>query len=491
MDLITMGWEKKMRQEGPLALRMRPRSLEEFAGQADLLGEGKPLRRLITSDRVPSMILYGPPGTGKTTLALIIAATTRASFVQLNAVTAGVKDIREVVAGARERWSLQNRRTILFIDEIHRFNKAQQDALLAAVEQGTVIFIGATTENPFFYLNSPLLSRTRLFVFEPLGTDEILKLLQRALSDDERGLGKLESESDPAALRYLADGANGDARTALNALELAVSLAERRGGKIKITAAAAAEALRSRAYSYDRAGDDHYDTASAFIKSIRGSDPDAALYWLARMLKGGEDPLFIARRLVISAAEDIGNADPRALPLAVAASQAVQLIGLPEGRIPLAQATLYLAAAPKSNASYKAIEEALAAVEESTTHPVPPHLRGTGYRGAARLGHGKGYLYPHDHPGHFVDQRYLPPEMAGKRFYRPGTEGFERQIKDRLDELDRLRRAAAAHEKEKSAAQGGAAAGRKGQKAEGKGQRAKRERPKAEGEENEEGNNKP
>ena len=453
-----------MREEGPLALRMRPRSLEEFAGQPDLLGEGKPLRRLITSDRVPSMIFYGPPGTGKTTLALIIAATTRATFAQLNAVTAGVKDIRDVVAGARERWSLQNRRTILFIDEIHRFNKAQQDALLAAVEQGTVIFIGATTENPFFYLNSPLLSRTRLFVFEPMGTDEILKLLQRALSDDERGLGKLEAETDPRALRCLADGANGDARTALNALELSVSLAERRGGKIKITAAAAAEAMRSRAYTYDRAGDNHYDMASALIKSIRGSDPDAALYWIARMLKGGEDPLFIARRLVISAAEDIGNADPQALPLAVAASQAVQLIGLPEGRIPLAQAAIYLAAAPKSNASYKAIEEALTAVEEGGSHRVPAHLRGTGYRGAARLGHGKGYLYPHDYPGHFVEQSYLPPALAGKRFYRPGVEGFERQIGERLEELNRKRDAADRDRKEKSKEPGGAAGEIKGRR---------------------------
>lgn len=449
IDLITMEWERKMREEGPLALRMRPPSLDEFAGQSDLLGEGKPLRRLITADRVPSMIFCGPPGTGKTTLALIIASTTRAAFIQLNAVTAGVKDIREVVGNARERWSLQNRRTILFIDEIHRFNKAQQDALLAAVEQGTVIFIGATTENPFFYLNGPLLSRTRLFVFEPLAAGEILNLLQRALADDERGLGKLDLEAEPEALRHLADRANGDARTALNALELSVIIAERRDGKIMITAETAAEALRSRAYTYDRAGDDHYDIASALIKSIRGSDPDAALYWIARMLKGGEDPLFIARRLVISAAEDIGNADPQALVLAVAASQAVQLIGLPEGRIPLAQAAVYLAAAPKSNASYKAIEEALAAVEESGSYRVPAHLRGTGYRGAARLGHGKGYLYPHDYPGHFVEQRYLPPELAGKRFYRPGEEGFERQIRERLNKLRHIRKEAAVKEIER------------------------------------------
>jgi len=452
-----MEWERKMREEGPLALRMRPRSLEEFVGQPDLLGEEKPLRRLITVDRIPSMIFFGPPGTGKTTLALLIASTTRAAFIQLNAVTAGVKDIREVVEKARERWSLQNRRTILFIDEIHRFNKAQQDALLAAVEQGTVIFIGATTENPFFYLTGPLLSRTRLFVFELLSSGDILQLLQRALADEERGLGKLELEAEPEALQLLAERANGDARTALNALELAVFIAERSGGKIKITAETAAEALRSRAYSYDRAGDDHYDMASALIKSIRGSDPDAAIYWIARMLKGGEDPLFIARRLVISAAEDIGNADPHALVLAVAASQAVQLIGLPEGRIPLAQAAAYLAAAPKSNAAYLAIEEAMKTVEERSSYPVPPHLRGTGYRGAARLGHGKGYLYPHDFPGHYVAQLYLPPELAGKRFYRPGVEGYERQIGERLEKLRRLREEALA----KKARPGGAAAAAK------------------------------
>ncbi len=446
IDLITMGWEKKMREEGPLALRMRPRDLSEFAGQESILGEGRPLRRLVAADKVPSMIFCGPPGTGKTTLALIIASSTRAFFVQLNAVTAGVKDIREVVGAARDRWSLESRRTILFIDEIHRFNKAQQDTLLAAVEQGTVIFIGATTENPFFYLNGPLLSRTRLFIFEPLPPGEILTLLQRALDDEERGLGKLELETAPEALQYIAERANGDVRAALNALELSVAIAERNGGSLSITVETAEEALQSRGYSYDRMGDEHYDIASALIKSIRGSDPDAAIYWIARMIKGGEDPLFIARRLVICAAEDIGNADPQALQVAVAASQAVQLIGLPEGRIALAQAAVYLAAAPKSNASYRAIEEALAAVDESDSYRVPPHLRGTGYRGAARLGHGKGYLYPHDHPGHFVEQRYLPPELAGKNFYRPGEEGFERQIRERLERLRQSGERAAAEE---------------------------------------------
>ena len=421
-----------MRKEGPLALRMRPRSLEEFAGQEHLLGQGKPLRRLIAADRVPSMILSGPPGTGKTTLAMLIASTTRAAFIALNAIAAGVKDIRAVIEQARERWALESRRTILFVDEIHRFNKAQQDALLAAVEQGTVIFIGATTENPFFYLNGPLLSRVRLFIFEPLTAGDIEKLLQQALGDDERGLGKLELKIDPEALRQLAGRADGDARAALSALEVAAAIAGDADGPITITAETAEEALQSQGPGYDGTGDDHYDIASALIKSIRGSDPDAALYWIARMLKGGEDPLFIARRLVISAAEDIGNADPQALTVAVAASQAVQLIGLPEGRIPLAQAAAYLAAAPKSNAAYKAIGEAMAEVEESGRLPVPAHLRGTGYRGAARLGLGKGYLYPHDYPGHFVKQRYLPQELKGKRFYRPGGEGFERQISERL-----------------------------------------------------------
>ena len=366
---------------------------------------------------------------------MLIASTTRAAFIALNAIAAGVKDIRAVIEQARERWALESRRTILFVDEIHRFNKAQQDALLAAVEQGTVIFIGATTENPFFYLNGPLLSRVRLFIFEPLTAGDIEKLLQQALGDDERGLGKLELKIDPEALRQLAGRADGDARAALSALEVAAAIAGDADGPITITAETAEEALQSQGPGYDGTGDDHYDIASALIKSIRGSDPDAALYWIARMLKGGEDPLFIARRLVISAAEDIGNADPQALTVAVAASQAVQLIGLPEGRIPLAQAAAYLAAAPKSNAAYKAIGEAMAEVEESGRLPVPAHLRGTGYRGAARLGLGKGYLYPHDYPGHFVKQRYLPQELKGKRFYRPGGEGFERQISERLKRL--------------------------------------------------------
>ncbi|MEW5784819.1 MAG: replication-associated recombination protein A [Bacillota bacterium] len=435
MDLITLNWEEKIGKEGPLARRMRPDNLAQFAGQESILGEGKPLRRLIDGDRLVSMLFFGPPGTGKTTLAHIIASTTRCAFVQLNAVSAGVKDLRQVIAEAVERWAGFSKRTILFIDEIHRFTKAQQDALLAAVEQGTVIFIGATTENPFFYLTGPLLSRTRLFIFEPLSSAVILELLQRALVDREKGLGQLPVEAAPEALRYLADQANGDARTALNALELAATAFYEPEAKITVTLEAAQEALQSRALAYDRDGDNHYDIASALIKSIRGSDPDAALYWMARMLKGGEDPLFIARRLIISAAEDIGNADPRALQVAVAAAQAVQMIGLPEGRIPLAQAVTYLAAVPKSNAAYLGIEAARQAVEEECNESVPVHLRDSSYRGAGRLGHGRGYRYPHDYPGHFVRQSYLPASLQGKTFYKPTASGFEKQIKDRLERL--------------------------------------------------------
>ena len=434
LDLISLSWEEKIRTEGPLARRMRPAALSEFAGQDSILGAGKPLRRLIEGDSLVSMIFFGPPGTGKTTLAWIIAAQSSSAFVQLNAVATGVKELRDTIKEAAERWAGFGKRTILFIDEIHRFSKVQQDALLEAVEQGTVIFIGATTENPFFHLTGPLLSRARLFVFEPLSSGAILTLRERALNDAERGLGKLAIEAEPEALRYLADRANGDARTALNALEFAAT-AGRKEGKITATLADAREALQYRALPYDRDGDNHYDLASALIKSIRGSDPDAALYWMARMLKGGEDPLFIARRLMFSAADDIGNADPRALQVAVAAAEAVRMVGLPEGRIILAQAVTYLAGAPKSNASYLGIEAASAAVEEEYNRPVPAHLRGSNYPGAARLGHGRGYRYPHDYPGHYVRQDYLPPALRGRIFYQPTEQGFEKQIKARLDRL--------------------------------------------------------
>ena len=436
MDLISLSWEKKIKEEGPLAQRMRPEKLEHFSGQQQILGAGKPLRKMIEEDKLYSLLFYGPPGTGKTSLARIIAAHSKAAFIQLNAVAAGVKEVRQVIEEARENWSLHNLRTILFIDEIHRFNKGQQDVLLAAVEQGTVIFIGATTENPFFYLNGPLLSRVRLFLFEPLGQDEIIALLKLALNDQERGLGSLILTAGAEALELLADRANGDARAALNALETAVLLGQQKDGAVLITAEIAAEAMNSRLLSYDRQGDSHYDLASAFIKSIRGSDPDAALYWMARMLKGGEDPLFIARRLMISAAEDIGNANPQALTLAVAAAQAVQMIGLPEGRIPLAQAVVYLAGSPKSNSSYLAINAALDLVEQEENHPVSPHIKDSSYGGAKKMGHGSGYLYPHDYPGHYVRQGYLPPALANNKLYHPANLGAEEKIKRYLGAIN-------------------------------------------------------
>lgn len=436
MDLISLNLEKKIREEGPLAQRMRPDKLERFTGQSLILAQGKPLRKMIEADNFASLIFYGPPGTGKTSLAKIIATATRADFNQLNAVAAGVKDVREVIEQAGDNWSMHNRRTILFIDEIHRFNKAQQDVLLAAIEKGTVIFIGATTENPFFYLTGPLLSRTRMFQFEALQKEDLKQLISDAIKDEERGLGKLQFKIEPDAIDYLADKANGDARSALNGLETAVLIGEEKEGQIVITAETAAEAMQKRLLSYDRQGDNHYDMASAMIKSIRGSDPHAAIYWMARMLKGGEDPLFIARRLMISASEDIGNADPKALLLAVAAAQAVQMIGLPEGRIPLAQAITYLASVPKSNAAYLAINAASRLVEEEENRPVPTHLKSCSFPGAKRLGHGEGYHYPHDYPGHYIKQDYLPPALKGKKLYRPNDLGREKELKDYLDSLD-------------------------------------------------------
>jgi putative ATPase len=439
MDIITLSWEKKIREEGPLAQRMRPENLDQFSGQEEILGAGKPLRTMIAADKLVSLIFYGPPGTGKTSLARIIANQTKAAFVQLNAVAAGVKDVRQVIDQARDNWSLHSTRTILFIDEIHRFNKAQQDVLLSAIEQGTIIFIGATTENPFFYLTGPLLSRTRLFLFQSLSSNDLVSLLQQALSDSERGLGKIKLKVDPAAVEYLAEKANGDARSALNALEMAALVGREEDGEILVTLEAAAEAMQQRLLAYDRQGDSHYDMASALIKSIRGSDPDAALYWMARMIQGGEDPLFIARRLMISASEDIGNADPQALPLAVAAAQAVQMIGLPEGRIPLAQAVTYLASAPKSNAAYLAINKALQLVENEQNRPVPAHLKDSSYRGAKRLGHGSGYRYPHDYPGHYIQQDYLPPGLSDTTIYQPTNQGKEKEMRSYLEQIRQSR----------------------------------------------------
>jgi putative ATPase len=440
VDLITLGWEKKIKEEGPLARRMRPENLSHFVGQGKIIGPGKPLQRIIESDHLVSLLFNGPPGTGKTSLAKVIASVTKADFVQLNAVAAGVKEVRAVIDEARDNWSLHDKRTILFIDEIHRFNKAQQDVLLAAVEQGTVIFIGATTENPFFYLTAPLLSRLRLFPFEPLRKSEIVVLMKEALADSDRGLGKIKIKIDPEALDYFADKANGDARAALNALEMAALIGEGEEDSIAITADTAAKAMQKRLLRYDRDCDSHFDMASAFIKSIRGSDPDAALYWMARMLKGGEDPLFIARRLIISASEDIGNADPHALPLAVAAAQAVQMIGLPEGRIPLAQAAAYLASVPKSNAAYLALEEAMKMVEEEENRSVPDHLKDSSYKSAKKMGHGVDYRYPHDYPGHYTAQEYLPPALVGKQFYCPTAQGRERELQSYLENISKTER---------------------------------------------------
>ncbi|RKQ88709.1 putative ATPase [Brockia lithotrophica] len=407
----------------PLAERLRPQTLDEIVGQEHILAPGKLLRRAIEADRLTSLILYGPPGTGKTTLARVIAAKTKARFVSLSGVTAGVTDLRREIDAAREELRLYGRRTVLFVDEIHRWTRAQQDVLLPFLEDGSLILIGATTENPFFALRGALLSRSLVFELRPLSEEALRTLAERALRDP-RGLGKLGVEIDADALAHLIRTSGGDARRFLNALELAALTARvGEGGTVRITLADAEESVQRSAVRYDADGDAHYDVVSAFIKSIRGSDPDAALYWLARMLDAGEDPLFIARRLVIAASEDIGNADPHALPLAVAAFEAVERIGMPEGRIPLAQVTAYLALAPKSNSSYRAIGAYLEWIREHGAAEVPPHLRDAHYSGAKRLGRGEGYLYPHDYPDHFVVQEYLPQGVP--RLFRPGSLGWE------------------------------------------------------------------
>ncbi len=432
MDIFDAAREEVLRQSAPLADRMRPRNLEELVGQEHVIGPGRLLRRAIEADRIGSMILWGPPGSGKTTLARLIAAHTRAHFEQLSAVTAGVADLRRVVEVARERLGMHRQRTILFIDEIHRFNKAQQDAILPHVENGTIVLVGATTENPYFEVNAALVSRCRLFRLEPLSDAQVRILLERALADRERGLGGVQAEVAPEALDHLARVANGDARTALNALELVVlSTPPGEDGVRRVGLEQAAEAVQRRALVYDREGDNHYDTVSAWIKSMRGSDPDAALYWLARMIEAGEDPRFIARRLLVHAAEDVGLADPQALVVAAAAAQAAEWVGFPEARIPLAEATLYIATAPKSNSVVMAIDRAMADVREKRFQGVPLHLRDAHYRGAERLGHGRGYKYPHDYPGGWVEQRYLPEGIAGG-YYRPGGQGYEADIQRRL-----------------------------------------------------------
>ena len=408
---------------------MRPRTLEEYAGQSHILGPGKLLRRAIEADRLSSVILYGPPGTGKTSLARLIASRTKSRFVELSGVEGSVADIRKAVGEAAIA-ARNGGRTLLFIDEIHRFNKAQQDALLPDVERGTVRLIGATTQNPFFSINSPLVSRSQIFQLQPLSVDELIALQQRAIADRERGLGELPVDLDEAAARHLATVCDGDARKCLNALEIAVRTTPYGpDGRIHVTLDVAGESIQKKALVYDGTGDDHYDTASAFIKSLRGSDPDAALYWLAKMLHAGEELRFITRRLVIFASEDVGLADPLALPLAMSAQQAVEFVGLPEARITLAHAVVYLATAPKSNRAYAALGRAEADIASGRTLAVPSHLRDSHYKGAATLGHGTGYQYPHDHEGAYVPQAYLP---EGRTYYEPGDQGAEIRIAQRL-----------------------------------------------------------
>lgn len=439
-DLFAAAEADARQRTAPLAVRMRPRTLEEVLGQEELIGPGRPLRVAVEADRLPSLILYGPPGSGKTTLAEVIAATTQADFASLNAVGSGVADVRKVLQQARDSLRYHGRITVLFIDEIHRFNKAQQDALLPAVEDGTVALIGATTENPYFSVNAPLLSRARIFRLHALSDEHLTTLLKRALTDERNGLGARSVQLDDAAVQALLRAANGDARALLNNLETAVDVAAAQArianqppdAPIVVTAEAVTTAVQTRAVVYDGDGDEYYDTMSAFIKSMRGSDPDAAVYWLARMLEAGEDPRTIARRLIVHASEDVGNADPHALPMATAAAAAVEHVGLPEARIPLAQAAIYIATAPKSNASYAAIDRALDAVRNERWDPVPMHLRDTSYRGAKQLGHGAGYKYPHDFPGHYVPQQYLPDNVKDRRFYEPSGEGYEAALRERL-----------------------------------------------------------
>ncbi len=427
MSLFEASEEANRLKAQPLAARMRPARLDEFVGQEHFLGEGKLLRRLLKADRLGSVIFYGPPGTGKTTLARLLAGESRSRFRQLSAVTSGVKELREILTDACDCLSASGQKTLLFIDEIHRFNKAQQDVLLPDVEHGVVVLVGATTENPFFAINSPLVSRSRVFQFEPLSTEQIKTLMRRALADKQRGLGDYEVNLHDDALEFLAEVSDGDARRALSALEIGVLSADT--SPIEFTRPLAAESVQRKAVQYDRAGDTHYDSISALIKSIRGSDPDAGIYWLARMLEGGEDVRFLARRLVILASEDVGNADPAALQLAVAAAQACELVGLPECQLTLAQAVTYLACAPKSNAATLAIGEARHDISENRLLPVPVHLRDRHYQGAKRLGHGEGYQYAHDHPDGVAAQDYLGVE---REYYRPVDRGFERDLAKRL-----------------------------------------------------------
>ena len=435
MDLFDYMREDKMEKESPLASRLRPRTLDEIVGQQHIIGRDKMLYRAIKADKLSSIILYGPPGTGKTTIAKVIANTTSASFTQINATVAGKKDMEQVVQEAKDRMGMYGRRTILFVDEIHRFNKSQQDYLLPFVEDGTVILIGATTENPYFEVNGALLSRSIVFELKSLEIPEIKELILRAVQDTERGMGSYQAMIDEDALDFLADMAGGDARSALNAIELGILTTPRgEDGKIHITLEVASECIQKRVVRYDKDGDNHYDIISAFIKSMRGSDPDAAVYYLAKMLYAGEDVKFIARRIMILASEDIGNADPQAIQVAVAAAQAVERVGMPESQIILAQAAAYMACAPKSNSAVNAIFAAMDSVKHKRT-TVPAHLQDAHYGGHEKLGHGIGYKYAHDFPNHYVEQQYLPSEILGETFYELSDMGYEKKLKEHMEKI--------------------------------------------------------
>ena len=436
MDLFDYMREQNKETSGPLASRMRPTTLDEVVGQQHIVGKDKLLYRAIKADKLSSIIFYGPPGTGKTTLAKVIAHTTSAEFMQINATSAGKKDMEEVVEQAKANQGMYQKKTILFIDEIHRFNKGQQDYLLPFVEDGTIILIGATTENPYFEVNGALLSRSVIFELKKLSADDIKTLIKRALTDKEKGMGAYDAQIDDDALDFLADVSNGDARAALTAIELGVLTTDRaEDGIIHITIDVASECIQKRVISYDKKGDNHYDTISAFIKSMRGSDPDAAVYYLARMLYAGEDVKFIARRIMILASEDIGNADPMAMVVASSAAAAVERVGMPEAQIILSQAVTYMACAPKSNAAYNAISEAMRVVKETKTPPVPAHLQDAHYGAAEKLGHGVGYKYAHDYPNHYVKQQYLPPEIEGEHFYELSDMGYEKKLKEHMKKI--------------------------------------------------------
>lgn len=438
MDLLEYMNEKNREKESPLASRLRPVTLDEVVGQEHIIGKDKLLYRAIQADKLSSILLYGPPGTGKTTLAKVIAGTTKAEFLQINATSAGKKDMEEVVKKAKENTGMYGRKTILFIDEIHRFNKGQQDYLLPFVEDGTVVLIGATTENPYFEVNGALISRSVIFELHPLSKDNIRTLILRAVTDKERGLGSYRAVIEEEALEFLADVSGGDARTALNAIELGVLTTERSDdGKIHITSEVAQECIQKRTLRYDKTGDSHYDTISAFIKSMRGSDPDAAVYYLARMLYAGEDIRFIARRIMICAAEDVSNADPQALVVATQAAQAVERLGMPEARIVLAQAASYVACAPKSNSAIMAIDAALDYVASHPNHRIPPYLQDAHYKGAAKLGHGIGYQYAHAFKNHYVRQQYLPDEIKDMEFYQLTEQGYEKKLKEHITKIRR------------------------------------------------------